>query len=194
MACSLSNRNAARARQLRLPDAGRAEEDERADRPVGVAEPGASPPDRRRHRGDGIVLADDALVEPLLDVQQLLRLALEHAAHGDAGPARHHRGDVVLVDLLLEKGAVSLQLAEALLLRDERPLQLGERAIAKFRGATEVGGQLGTLGLVAQLLDPPLDVADGADGSLLLLPALAHLLGALLQVGELALQVAQAVA
>ena len=156
--------------------------------PVGVAEPGAAAAHRCRHRGDGVVLSDHALVQALLDVQELLGLPLEHAADRDAGPARHHGGDVVLVDLLLEEGAVTRDLAETLLLGGERALQLGERAVAQLGGATEVGGQLGALGVVAHLLDALLDVADGADGALLLLPALAQLLGALLEVGEVTLQ------
>ena len=41
-----------RARELGLADAGRAEEQERADRAVRIGQPGARAPDRVRHRGD----------------------------------------------------------------------------------------------------------------------------------------------
>ncbi len=45
--------------------------------PVRVLEPGACAPERVGHGLDGLVLADDALVQPLLHVDQLLGLALE---------------------------------------------------------------------------------------------------------------------
>ena len=66
-----------RAGELGLADAGRAEEDERADRPVRVLQAGARAAQRVRDRRDRLVLADDALVQPLLHVDQLLGLALE---------------------------------------------------------------------------------------------------------------------
>ena len=68
-----------RAGELGLADAGRPEEDERADRPVRILEPGARAAERVRDRLDRLVLADDALVQPLLHVDELLDLALEQA-------------------------------------------------------------------------------------------------------------------
>ena len=65
--------------QLGLADAGRAEEQERADRAARVLEPGARAADRVGHGLDRLVLADDALVQPLLHLDELRRLAL-HAA------------------------------------------------------------------------------------------------------------------
>ena len=58
--------------QLGLADAGRAEEQERADRPVGVGQAGPAAADGVGHGGDGLVLADDPLVEQLLEVDELL--------------------------------------------------------------------------------------------------------------------------
>ena len=68
----------------------------------GILEPGARAPQRVRDRRNGLVLADDPLVEPLLHVDQLLGLALEQPLDRDPGPAGDHGGDVVLVDLLLD--------------------------------------------------------------------------------------------
>ncbi len=65
--------------ELGLADARRAEEDERADRPVGILEPGAGAAKRVGDGLDRLVLADHALVEALLHVDQLLGLALEQA-------------------------------------------------------------------------------------------------------------------
>ena len=76
------------ARQLGLADAGRAEEQERADRPARVLEPGARPADRVGHGLDRLVLADHPLVQPLLHVDELVRLALQQAVDRDPGPGR----------------------------------------------------------------------------------------------------------
>src|SRR5207237_3757537 len=49
--------------ELRLPDAGRAEEDERADRSLGILEPRSSPADGLRDDLDRLLLADAATVD-----------------------------------------------------------------------------------------------------------------------------------
>lgn len=41
--------------------------------------------------GDGLVLADDALVERVIEVEELLALAFDEAGDGDAGPLRDDR-------------------------------------------------------------------------------------------------------
>src|SRR5262249_61579430 len=64
-----------RGGQLRLADAGRPEEQERADRPVGIRQPRARAPDRVGHRADRVVLADHAPPEALFHVDELLNLA-----------------------------------------------------------------------------------------------------------------------
>ncbi len=57
-----------RARELGLADARRAEEQERADRAVGVLQARARAAQRRGDRLDRLVLADDAFVQALLHV------------------------------------------------------------------------------------------------------------------------------
>ena len=92
-----------RARELGLADAGRAEEDEAAERPVRILQAGAGAADRVRHRGHRVVLADDALVQPLLHVDELLDLAFHQPADtGMCVQRDDDLGDVFLVDLLLE--------------------------------------------------------------------------------------------
>ena len=71
---------------------------------VGQAGPGAA--DGVGHRGDRLVLADDPLVEHVLQADQLVDLALHEPGHGHAGPAGHDLGDVLLVDLLLQHRAL----------------------------------------------------------------------------------------
>jgi hypothetical protein len=88
--------------QFGLADAGGAEEDKRADGSPRIFEPGTRPADGVRQGMDGLVLADDPLVEPLFHAEQLLGLGFEHLADGDARPLGHDFGDVVLVDNFVE--------------------------------------------------------------------------------------------
>ena len=62
-----------RAGEERLADAGRAEEDERADRPLRILQIRARAAQRLADRGDGFVLADDALLQLGFHREQLLR-------------------------------------------------------------------------------------------------------------------------
>ena len=84
--------------ELRLPDAGRAEEDERADGPLRVLQAGTCAADRLRDDADRLFLADDPGVERLLHLEQPLRLLLGDAGDRDAGPHRHDLRDLFLVD------------------------------------------------------------------------------------------------
>ena len=81
--------------QLGLADACGAEEHERAHRPVRILQAGAGAAHGGRDRLHGLALADDALGQILLHVQQLLALALEHLVDRHAGPARDDLRHVV---------------------------------------------------------------------------------------------------
>ena len=139
-----------RPRQLGLADAGRAEEQERADRPVGVLEPGARAPQRRRHRLDRLVLADHPPVQALLHVHELLDLALHQARDRDAGPLGDDLGDVLGVDHVLEelrRSAASASSASADSAASQLLLELGDRAVLELGRAAEIGLALGALEL-----------------------------------------------
>ena len=123
--------------------------------------------------------------EPVLHPQQLLRLALEQPAGGDAGPGLDDLGDVVGADLLLEHRLAGLH---RLLGRRQRPLELGQPAVAQLRGAGEVAVPLGALGLEADGLQLLLDPLDPLDGGLVLLPAEGQLGQLLAAVGEVLAQ------
>ena len=113
MLSSESNRAAARdLRELGLPDAGRAEEDERADRPTRVLDAGAGPDDRVGDESHRLVLADHPLVQDLVEPQQLLPFALLEPADRDAGPGRHDLGDLVLGHDLPQQPAFADRLLE----------------------------------------------------------------------------------
>jgi len=84
-----------RPRQLGLADPGGTQEQGRANRPVGVGQPGAGPPDRFGDRDEGLVLADDPPVEMLLQLQQPFAFLLGQLGHRDPGGTRDDLGDVV---------------------------------------------------------------------------------------------------
>jgi hypothetical protein len=86
---------------------------------------------------------------------------------------------------------VALHLDEAGLLLLEATLQLIQLAVAKLGGTPEVAHLLGAVRFVAHLFHPLLDVADGLERTLLLLPARAHATSALLQISELALEASE---
>ena len=85
-----------RLRQLRLAHARRAQEEEAAYRPVRVGDAGARALDGLGHEPYGLVLAHDALVDDLVQVQQLLALALDELRDGDAGPFGDDAGYLLL--------------------------------------------------------------------------------------------------
>src|ERR1051325_8466190 len=108
--------HAARApppRRLRLAAARGTEEDERAGGAIGILEPRARAAHGVRHRRQRLALADHALAQLLLELEQPLLLRLHHLRHRDAGPLRHDPLDVVVVDFFFEILALLLDLGEA---------------------------------------------------------------------------------
>ncbi len=88
-----------RLRELGLADAGGAEEEEGTDRPARVLDPRARAQHRVGDRLHRLVLADHALVQDLVEAQQLLALALDQPGDRNPGPARDDLGDLLLGDL-----------------------------------------------------------------------------------------------
>ena len=75
---------------------------------LGSLKPGAVAPDGVRHQRHRFVLADHAVLQPLLHVDQLLHFAFEHAGDGNAGPLGHDSGDIFFVDLFFEQRGARL--------------------------------------------------------------------------------------
>ena len=88
--------------QLGLAHPGRSEEDEAADGSLGVLEPGPASLYRLGDSGHRLLLVDYPLVNPLLHVNQLVRLRLHHSGDGYARPLGDQRGDVLLVHHAVE--------------------------------------------------------------------------------------------
>ena len=156
--------------QLRLTHTRGTEEDERTDRPLRVLETGTAAADSIGDGGDSLVLADDTLVEFLLEVEQLLALALQHLAHGDTRPARNHIGDIVAINLLLDHGGTALHGVELLLNLFDFLLLLFDFAVADFGYFAVVALALGFVGFKFQVLDINLILLNLVDLLLFALP------------------------
>ena len=109
--------------QLGLADTGRAEEDERPGRTLRVLQAGSGTADRLGDGVDGVLLADDPLVQLVFHAEELFGLFLGQLVDGDAGPDREDLGDRLLVDLVeqvdtggLDLGLHLFALAEQVLL------------------------------------------------------------------------------
>ena len=158
-----------RLAEFRLADARRAEEEEAAVGPVGIGKARARAPDRVRHHAHRLVLADDALVQLLFHVDELVALALHHLRDRDAGRARHDLGDLLGADL----GAQQLRLSAArrrLLRLVQLRLELRDLAVLELRHAVPVALAFRFLHLQAQLLDLFLDLLAALHLRLLRLP------------------------
>ena len=153
-----------------------------------VLEPGTRAADGVGHGLDGLVLADDAIVEPLLHVDELLELALHQAGDRDAGPGRDDLGDVVGRDLLLEQRAGALERGDRRLLLGQAVGQLAGLAVLQLRGAAVVGLALGLVDPDLELLLLRLGRPQRRDRRLLGLPALLHRAGLLADLRELLLE------
>ena len=176
--------------QLGLADTGGAEEQKRSGRPVGV---GDSRPSAAHRVGDGLhglLLPDDAPAQLVFHPQQLGGLALQQPAGRDAGPCRHHIGDVVGTDLLLEHH-VGPRLS-----RRQRGVEflfhLGDAAVAQLGGLGQVAVALGAVGLATQRVELFLEFADDVDGVLLVVPARGQLGKLLFVVRQFCAQLLQA--
>ena len=162
-------------RQLGLADTRRTEEDERADRLAGVVQACTRTAHGIRDGRDGLLLSDNPLVQLLLHVQKLLALRGEHARYGDSRPARHHLGDILRIDLLLDHRTAGR--SEFVLLLEGRNLLLGllDLAVADLGDLAVIALALGLLGLDLQLLDPVLVGLDLLQQVALPLPLGPHL-------------------
>src|SRR5688572_12583641 len=173
-----------RARELRLADAGRAEEDEAAERAIRILQAGPGAANGVAHRDDRFVLPDDALVEARFHLEELLDLAFHQAADRNAGPLADHFGDVFFVHFLLQHALGFLQLLKAGFLVLDLGLELRDPAVLQLRRLCVVAGALRLLDFELHLFETLLQLAAFLDRGLLLLPMRAQLGRLFLEVGE----------
>lgn len=132
-----------------------------------VGDPGAGAAHGVGDSPYGLGLADEPLAELVLHAQQLLRLALQEASRGDAGPGADHVRDVVGADLLLHHRVLGDLLLGLGRLR-QLPLQGRDLSVEQLGGGVEVAVALGALGAAAELVELLLELADAVEGLLLL--------------------------
>jgi len=106
-----------RARQLGFANAGRSQKNETAYRPVWIFESCSSAHDSFRDGSYRFILADDAFVKLILQVEKPFLFAFEQLRNRYSGPAADDLGDVLLVNFLLEKALLPVLLGETLLFR-----------------------------------------------------------------------------
>ena len=85
--------------QLGFAHTRRPGENERTRRPLGVFKACAGAPDRLGDRLDGVVLADDALMELILHAQQARGLLLGQFEHRNARPVAQNFSDLFVINL-----------------------------------------------------------------------------------------------
>src|SRR5262249_27860184 len=154
-------------------DTDRAEEDERADRTVRILQAGARTDDRVGDGANGLVLADDALVEMLLEPEELLDLALHELRDRDVRPARDDLGDVLLVDLFLQeprRASAFSALLDLLLLGGELALEARELPVLELGHLVQIVCALGLFDLDFRLVDLLAQLAVLRDPTLFALP------------------------
>ena len=79
-----------------------AEEDERADRTLGIAQSRPRTPDGVGYTLQRRILADHALAQPLFHVDQFLDFAFEHLGNGNARPLGDDARDIFFIHFLFE--------------------------------------------------------------------------------------------
>ena len=149
--CSESNRNSASALHSSvLPTPVGPEEQERAVGPVRIGETRARAADRVGDEAHRLVLADHALVQRVLHLQELLALALHHLRHRDAGRARDDLGDLLDADLRAQQLRLAgLRVALLLVGLLQLRLELRQLAVLQLAHLLPVAAALGLLHLRA---------------------------------------------
>ena len=184
------NSASARASSV-LPTPVGPEEHEGAERTIGILQAGARAADGVGHRVDRFVLADDAAVQPLFHVNQLLHFAFHHPAHRDVGPLAHDLGDVFLVDFLFEHPVALLDVGQLRFGGADALLELGHAAVLELGRPGVVARALRVLDLAAERFLFLFQLARLLDQILLLLPVTGELPSRFLEIGELLLEFAE---
>ena len=160
--------------QLGFADAGRTEEQEGTEGSVRILDARTGAQDGLGDLFHGLVLADNPLVQDILQVEELLALAFHELGDGDAGPAADNPGDLFFGNLVPQEAVLTLALLGDSLFLLQILLQLRQFAILQFRGAVQIVGALRLLDLGIDTLNLLAEGADLADGFLFRFPAGLH--------------------
>ena len=123
--------------QFRLAHASGAQEQEGANGTVGVLDAGTAAEDGLTDPVNGFVLADDSLMQNVVQVQQLLPFALHELCHGDARPAFDDEGDLSIGNTVTEQAALLALVGDVFFLR-QLLFQLRQLAVFQLGGLFQV--------------------------------------------------------
>ena len=146
-----------RLAQFCLAHPRRAEEQEGTVGPALLRQPGARAANGVGNQTYGFVLADHALVQLILHLQQLFALALHHFRHRNARGTRHHFGNFLGADLGTQEPVRQLAVAE-LFGRLQLRLKLRQLAVLKFSNLIQLALALKVRHQRTHLVDFLLDV------------------------------------
>ena len=194
IACSSSKRNSASARASSvLPTPVGPRKMKLPERTVRILQACPRAADGVGHGADRLVLPDDPLVQPIFHVDELLDFTFHQAADRNVRPLADDLGDVLLVDLFLEHALALLGgVREPFFIGANLPLELGQPAVLQLGGLAVVAGALRALDLEPELLQLFLELALALDRLLFLLPARHQPRVLALEIGELLLELLEA--
>ena len=176
------------ARQLGLANAGRPQKNERPDGTARILDPCACADHRIGHQSHGLVLPDDALVQNIVQAQQLFALALHQARDRNTGPPRHGLGDFLLCHRFAQQAVVGKRRGLGNL---ELLFQRGQDAVLQRGGEVEIVLPFCRFDLALGPFDLLAQAPHLIEGLLFPLPLHAHVLGPHLQLGQFFLQFSQ---
>ena len=156
--------------ELRLADTRRTEENERADWPVRILDARPGPEDCLAHHAHRLILPDHALMQHILQVDELLPLARQHLRNRDTRPAADHLRDIFLADFLLQQAGILRLRRNDLLLILKFLLQRRQPAVLDFRSLLQIAAALRELHLMLRIIHFLFDGPHAQDSLLLRIP------------------------
>ncbi len=132
-------------------------------------------------------------MQAVFHLEELLNLALHQSADGNARPLADDAGDVLFIHFLFEHALGLLQLLKARFVLLDVGFELRHLAVLQLRRLGVVAAALHPFDLAAHLLELFLQRAAGLDRILLLLPVRAQLRRFFLEVGELLIELGEAI-
>ena len=133
-------------------------------------------------------------MQTLFHVHELLALAFEHSADRYAGPGGNDIGNILLCDLLAEQAFAGGKFLQGFFGRSPFLLQFGDAPVLNLRGQVQITGALGLFQFDFRIFELAIHHADGVEGGLFVLPLGFELGGLFFEIGEVFLQLLQALA
>ena len=167
---------------------GGAEEDEAGDRTLRVLQTGTAAANGIAYGCDSLVLADDSLVELLLQMEQFLALTLHHTAYWYSGPAAHYLSNIIGSHLFADHGLTALCALQLLLNLLDIVFESYQLGVANLCNTFVVSFTLHALSLKLEVLHLLLILLNFVDKSLLAFPLCTEVMFLILQLSNLLIE------